>query len=99
MDIMRIKATLKNIAPFPKLNTLRLRKSTSWPVPISPKHKTLDIHQCWPGLIFFLYHSGIYNEDIAFLILKVWKFDDVFHFDTIWVYILCKNLHTEAKLP
>ena len=44
----------------------------SWPVPISPKHKTLHIDQCRPGVVFFLYYLGIYNEDIAFLILVMY---------------------------
>ena len=43
----------------------------------------------------FRYHSGIYNEGFhVFYTNRVWVFDCIFAFDTIRVYIPCKNLHT-----
>ena len=55
-----------------------------------------DVHsQCWTGIVFFLYHSVICNDDFTFFdTSREWVFDGVCVCDTIWVYIPCKNLHT-----
>ena len=40
--------------------------------------------QCWSGIVFFRYHSGIYNEYFTFFdINRVWVFDGILVFDTI----------------
>ena len=47
--------------------------------------------QCWSGIVFFRYHSGIYNEYFTFFdINRVWVFDGILVFDTIGVCIPCK---------
>ena len=52
-------------------------------------------YQCWSGVVSFANHSGICNEDITFFDTnRLWVVDDIFAFDIIQVYILCKNLHT-----
>ena len=57
-------------------------------------------NQCWYGIVFFLYHLDTYNEDFTFFDTnRVWVFNSTFDFDTIRVYIPCKNLQTEVKLP
>ena len=40
------------------------------------------------------YHLNIYDENLTG---RVWVFDNNFVFDTIHVYILCKDLPTQVK--
>ena len=59
-------------------------------------HTSLGLHQCWSGIIFFLYYSGIYNEDFTSFDTSM-VLDGIFVFDTVRVYTmqeptyLCKS--------
>ena len=65
-----------------------------WNLWVTYESEWLD--QCWTGAVFFLYHSD--NEDFTFFdTSRVWVFENILVFDTIWVYIPCKNLHTQVK--
>ena len=47
------------------------------------------------GIVCFLYHLGIYNENIIlFDIIRVWVFDGIFVFDTIQY-----NYHARTFIP
>lgn len=55
----------------------------------------------WNGIIFFLfiYHLGIYNEEITcFGTNRIKVFDNIIVYETICVYIPFKNLHTYVQL-
>ena len=52
--------------------------------------KLLLVSVCY---YLFWYQLGKYIQNFIF----VWVFEDIFVFDTIWVYLLFKNLHTLVK--
>lgn len=65
---------------------------------VSLSVSSMDIFTSTPMLDlyrFFLYNLGVCNLDT----IRVWVYDCVCFFHAIWIYILCKNMHTWIRSP